>query len=135
VVDEDAGELVADGALDQGGGDCGVDAAGKPADDPAGADLRLDQRYLLVDDAVHAPRRGEAGDVVEEVLKHPLAVLGVQDLRVELHAGEPADRILERGDRRPSGGGRHGEPGRRRRHRVTVGHPHRELGGQVGQHD
>jgi len=29
VVDEDAGELVADGAVDEGGGDGGVDAAGE----------------------------------------------------------------------------------------------------------
>ena len=39
VVDEDAGELVADGAVDEGGGDGGVDAAGERADDAAVADL------------------------------------------------------------------------------------------------
>ena len=39
------------------------------------------------------------GDVVEEVLEHRLAVLGVQHLGVELHAGEPAPDVLERRDR------------------------------------
>ena len=33
VVDVDAGELVADGAVDEGGGDGGIDAAGESADD------------------------------------------------------------------------------------------------------
>src|SRR6185437_284101 len=39
VVNEHAGQLVADGALDQGGGDGGVNPAGQPADRPAVANL------------------------------------------------------------------------------------------------
>ena len=39
VVDEDAGELVADRAVDERGGDGGVDAAGERADHAAVADL------------------------------------------------------------------------------------------------
>ena len=44
---------------------------------------------LLVDDVDHRPGRAAAGDVVQEVLEHLLAVLGVQHLGVPLHAGEP----------------------------------------------
>ena len=39
MVDEDAGELVADGAVDERGGDRRVDAPGQPADDLLVADL------------------------------------------------------------------------------------------------
>ncbi len=42
VVDEDAGQLVADGAMDEHGGDGGIDAAGESADDAAVADLLAD---------------------------------------------------------------------------------------------
>ncbi len=39
VVDEDAGEAVADGAMDEHGGDGGIDSAGERADGVAVADL------------------------------------------------------------------------------------------------
>ena len=57
VVDEHAGEAVADGALDERGGHRGVDAAGEPADRPAVADLRADGLDLLVDDRCGGPGR------------------------------------------------------------------------------
>ena len=43
VVDEHAGELVADRPVDEQRGDRGVDAAGEPADHPAVADLGADR--------------------------------------------------------------------------------------------
>jgi hypothetical protein len=43
VVDEDAGQLVADRLVDQHRGDGGIDAARQPADHPALADLRADR--------------------------------------------------------------------------------------------
>ena len=100
VVDEDAGEVVADGPVHERRGDGRVDAAGQPADDELVADLRADRLDLLVDDVGRRPRRLDAGDVVEEVLEHRLAVLAVQHLGVELHAGEAA----RRGPRTPATG-------------------------------
>ena len=55
VVDEDAGELVADGLVDQHRGDGGIDAAGEAADHPALADLRADARDRLVAEGLHRP--------------------------------------------------------------------------------
>ena len=46
VVDEDAGELIADGAVDQRRGDGGVDAAREPADDAGRPHLGADARAL-----------------------------------------------------------------------------------------
>ena len=55
VVDEDAGELVADGAVDQGGGHRGVDAAGKAEDDMVAADLLADAGDGVLDDLPRRP--------------------------------------------------------------------------------
>ena len=99
VVDVDAGEPVADGALHDRGGDGGVDAAGQRADRAPLADLVADPLDLLVDDVEHRPGRPAAGDLEQEVLEHLLAVLGVQHLGVPLDAGHPARRRPRR--RRP----------------------------------
>jgi hypothetical protein len=119
VIDEHAGEPVADGALDERGGDRGVHAAGQPADRAAGADLLADELDLLLDDVQHRPRRAAAGQL-EEPRKDRGAVLGVHDLRVELHAEQPVLGVLDgrhRRRRRPRG---HREAGRRRRAGVPV---------------
>ena len=86
------------------------------------------ERDLLVDDVRLGPGRPQPGDVVQEVLQDLLAVLGVQHLGVELHAGQPARRRprTPRPARRPVDGG-HGEAARRAGHRVAVRHPHRLL--------
>ena len=133
VVDEHAGELVADGALHERRRDRGVDAAGQPADRAPVADLGADLLDLLLDDVDHRPGRPAAGDVEQEVAEHLLAVLGVQHLGVPLHAGEPPVEVLEGGDGGAGGGGEHVEPGRRRDDRVAVAHPDPVLAGHVGQ--
>ena len=70
------------------GGDGGVDAAGEAADHAARADLRADAVDLLGDDVAAVPVGGEARGLVQEVLEHALAVVGVLDLGVPLHAVE-----------------------------------------------
>ena len=100
VVDEDAVQPVADRALHDGRGHRGVDAAGEAADGQAAvADLLADALDLLLGDVEHRPGLAGAGDVVEEVLEHLLAVLGVQHLGVPLHAGQAAVDVLEGRDR------------------------------------
>ena len=133
VVDEDAGELVADGLVDQQRGDRGVDAAREPADDAVAPDLGADPLDLLLDHGSGRPRGRRAGNVVEEVLQQVLAVRRVHDLGVELDAVEPAARVLERGNRC-----RCGRPGddrslRRRDDGVAMAHPDDLLLGQAGE--
>ena len=55
VIDEDAGELVADSPLHQGSRDRRVDTAGESADDLAIPDLRADTGNLIVDHALRGP--------------------------------------------------------------------------------
>ena len=123
MVDEDAGELVADGAVQERGDDRGVDAAGQAADDLRVADLRADALDGLVDDVDHRPRRRDAGDVVEEVPDDVLAVLRVRDLGVELRRVEPALRVLHRGDRSGAGARGDGEALGHGADAVAVAHP------------
>ena len=89
VVDEDAGQLVADGTVDEQRRDRRVDAARQPAEHALRADLRADPLHLLVDDRSRRPAGRRSRDAVEEVLEHRLAVRRVHDLGVELHAVEP----------------------------------------------
>ena len=93
VVDEDTGQLVADGALHQCGGHRRVHAAGQPADRVPVADLGahlLDQR---IGDVGGRPVRAEPGEVVQEPAEHLLPVRGVHDLRVVLHPGQAPVRF------------------------------------------
>ena len=105
-VDEDAGELGADGLVHQRRRHRRVDAAREAADGPAVADLGPDGLDLRLDDRAHRPVRAESAGVVEEVLEHLLAVRGVDDLGVELHAEDAAVAVLEGGRRRVAGAGR-----------------------------
>ena len=67
VVDEDAGELVADRLVDQHRRDRRIDAAGEAADHPAPPDLLADAGDRLVLELRHRPVAGEPGDLVHEI--------------------------------------------------------------------
>ena len=66
VVDEDAGEAVADGLVDEHGDHGGVDAAGESEDDGAVADLLADVRDGLVDELLEIPGAGAAAGALAE---------------------------------------------------------------------
>ena len=99
VVDEDAGQLVADGFVDERGGDGGVDAAGERADDAPGPDFRADAGDGVGDEVAGVPIAATAADLVEEVIQDGGAVLGVDDFGVELDADDAAV-VADGGDRR-----------------------------------
>ena len=132
VVDEHAGQLVADGALHQRGGHGGVDTTGQGAQHPALADLLADRGDLVLDHVGRGPRAVQPGAAQQEVLDHPLAEGRVDHLGVPLDAVQPALVVLERGDVGARGGRGDLHPGGSRGHRVAVGHPHR-LGRRSGR--
>ena len=90
VIDEHAGELVADRAVDERRGHRRVDAAGQPEDHFVRADLRADARDRLGDVVRHVPVAVAAADLVHEALQQRLALERVRDFRMELHAVEAA---------------------------------------------
>jgi hypothetical protein len=65
-VDEDAGELVADRAMDERRGDGGIDAARQPEDHRIVADLRANPGDRFIDVARHRPVAGATADVPDE---------------------------------------------------------------------
>ena len=133
VVDEHAGQPVADRAVDEQRRHARVDSAREPADRPPVADLGADRLDLVLDHRARAPRPLASARVLEEVRQHLLAVRRVDHLGMEL---DPVDRAFGRLERRHRRRGRRrerGESGRRREHRVAVGHPAALLRRRAGQ--
>ena len=92
MIDEDAGELLADRFVDQHGGDRRVDAAGQAADHAALADLLADFLDRLVLEGAHGPVAGEARDLAHEIADQRRAVRRVHDFEMELRGVEFALR-------------------------------------------
>ena len=69
VVDEDAGQLVADRLVDQHRRDRRIDAAGEAADHPALADLGADRLARLGAERRHRPVALQPGDLVDEIAR------------------------------------------------------------------
>ena len=123
VVDEDAGELVADRLVDQHRRHRGIDAAGQPADDAAVADLRRGCARSRSSGRRPWSSRRPARDLVHEVGEQLAAARRVHDLRVELHAVEPARLVGDRRERRALETATTRKPGGSRVDAVAVAHP------------
>ncbi len=125
MVDEDAGELVADRLVDQDRRDRRIDAAREAADHAGFADLRADAGDLLGAKRGHRPVALEARDFVQEIGDEFGAVGRVDHLGVE-HGGVVAPLLVRR-DRigRVLGHGVDAETLRELRYPVAMAHPHR----------
>ena len=139
VVDVDAGQAVAHGAMDEGGRDGRVDPAREGADDPpfgargrsVGVDALADGGHGGGDEVAGGPGGVSAGDAEDEVAQDVPPGRRVDDLGVELDAVEPPVGIGQAGERR---GGRQGgrmEADGWPRDEVAVAHPDGLLAGHV----
>ncbi len=126
-VDEDAGELVADGLVHERCHRDRVDAAGKSADDFLVADLLADGVDRLADEAGHGPETTGAAVVVQEVADDLGAPRGVDHFRMELDPEELPVGVGHRRHRCDTGDRGDLEAGGRRFHRVAVAHPTDEF--------
>ena len=104
-VDEDTGQPVPDGPVDEQGGHRGVDPARQRAQHVAVADPGPDRRLLLLDDRDAGPVGPAAGRLVQEVPEQVHAPLGVGDIGVELDPVQAPLGVLERGHRGGVGAG------------------------------
>ena len=97
VIDEDAGELVADRLVDEHRGDRRIDAARQAADHPALADLRADRLARLGAERRHRPVALQSRDLMDEIGDQLGAVGRVDDFGME-HQAVIAARLV--GDQR-----------------------------------
>ena len=125
MIDEDAGELLADRLMDEHGGDGGIDAAGQSANHPALADLFADLVDRLQLERAHGPVAGAARDLAHEIAKERRAVRGVHDFEMELRGVEFALVVGDHGDRRVGRGAGGDKALRQLGDAVAVAHPHR----------
>ena len=95
VVDEDAGEPIADRLMDERGHDRRVDAAGQPAQDPPVAHPLADAGNPGVDEVLHRPFGLGAADAQDEVAQDLATVDAVGDLGMELQAVDRAVAVAE----------------------------------------
>ena len=99
VVDENAGELIANRAMDERRSGRRVDATREAADHSAVADLGAHRRNLLVDNRGRRPALLEARDLAQEAVEDLGAIRRVDDLRMELDPVQAALRALAGSDR------------------------------------
>ncbi len=131
VIDIDAGQLVADGFVDQYGGDCTIDPAGQAADHFAPiwahAHLRADFGNLGLAEFGHGPVAGQAADVADEILEQLGPVGGVHHFHVELGGVDALLVVGDNGKRRALAGSHRAEAGGEAGDTVAVAHPHLVL--------
>ena len=123
VIHEDAGQLIAHGALQQGSGHGAVHAAGQGQQHAAVADLTAALGHRLLHIGGHGPLGAEAADGVQEILQDLGAVFGMQHLGMELHAVELLVGALHRCVKAALGGADDLEAGRQALHLDAVAHP------------
>ena len=124
VVDEYAGQLVADGAVQKRGDHRGVDTTGQAQQDVGRAHLRPNLGNGVFDDVGRGPQGFAAADVLDEARQDAAALLGVGHFRVELHAVVAQGIVVHAGDRAARGAGQHMEVARHLGDLVAMAHPH-----------
>ena len=131
VVDEDAGQAVADGPVDQHRGDRGVHPAGQGADDLAVAHLLPDVFGGGLDEGGHGPQGIELTDAEQKVAENLFAPGRVVHFGMKLHPVQPPGEVSDG----PGGAGvaaaDHLEPRRQALHPVAVAHPDLLFGVQA----
>ena len=123
-VHEHAGELVADGPVQQRRHYRGIHSARQAQQHLVVAHLRTDGGDAVLDDVAGGPQRLAAADVQHEAAQDPVTLTGVGDFGMELHAVPAFFLVGHAGDGTGRGAGDAHEVGRQRRHPVAVAHPH-----------
>ena len=124
VIHKHAGQLVADGPMDQCRRHRGIHPAGQPQDHFVVADLRFDFLHRLADVVRHVPVLRATANVVHEAVQHCLALRGMGHLGMELQCVKVPRFVRHTGNGRGGIAGDHRETRRQCRHFVAVTHPH-----------
>lgn len=123
VIDENAGELAADGFGEENRRHRGIDAAGEGAEGPPGANLCFEISDGTVNEGVHFPVSGAAADGVDKVLEHSFPLGGVEHFGVKLDGVEAPGTVFHGRDRADRRRCRYPEAFGHRSNIVGVAHP------------
>ena len=136
LVNEHAGELIADRPVQQEGQGGGIHAPGEGQQHPLLAHLGPHIGDRLVDEGGSGPIGDAIADVISEIADQGHAAAGVHHLRMELHAIQTSAEVGHRRLGGVVGVGQAHEALRQALHRIAVAHPHRgtvvHVGEQVG---
>ena len=133
VVHEDAGELAADGLVEQHAGYGGIHATAQAQDHALVPDLLPECLDRRLDERVRGPVAGAAADVQCEVGQHAGTLDRVVHLRMELHREGGFAREIKSSVHDIGRGGDDAGTGRQRGNAVTVRHPDLRFGGNALQ--
>ena len=127
VIDEDAGEPIADRALHERRRDRGINAAREAANRAPRADLFAHALHRAVHERRNRPAPCAAAQAEREVAQQLVAALGVQHLGMKLHAQQRARSVGDRRERRVRAGRDHLEAVGQPQHAIAVAHPDRVI--------
>ena len=133
IVDKDAGELLPDGLVEQGGGHAGINTPAQSENDPFRPNLVFDFLHRLVNEMPHGPMLAAAADAVDEIGNDFPPARSVDDLGMKLESEKSPVPVLDGGELRVVGGGHRLEAVRRRDQLVPVGIPDLQGIGEVGE--
>ena len=124
VVDEHAGQVFTDSAVQQHRGHGRVHAAGQAEDHFIVANLLTDAGNGVVDNFLWGPQRFTLADVAYKTFQHTQTLTGVGHFRVELHAVEAFFLVRHNGERAGLGAGNGDKAFWDGSHFVAVAHPY-----------
>ncbi len=124
MIDKYAGQLSADGLMQQRGEHGGIDASRQSQQHAVLAHLSADARNAVLDDIASRPARAAAGDFAHEAPQNFAALQTMRDFRMKLQAVKMPRFIRHGGERRIVAGGDDLESRRQRRHAIAMTHPH-----------
>src|SRR3954447_7991035 len=124
MIDEDAGQLLADSLMDEDRGDRRIDAAGETAEHPGLADLRSDFVDRLLLEGAHGPIAATARNIAHEIANEGCAMRRMHHFEMELGGVELAFLVRDHGDGRVAGRGNNVETLRQPGDTVAMAHPH-----------
>ena len=123
VVDEHAGQLIAERLVQQRGDHRGIHPAGKPQQDTVPTDTVAHRSDAVLDDVAGRPQRCAVAQIDDETLQDALPLAGMGDFGMKLQAVEAALVVRDAGDRGAFGARDELEAGRQFGDLVAMTHP------------
>src|SRR5690606_20958528 len=124
LINNSAGKLVADSAMQQGRRDGRIDTAGQAEDHFLVTHLFTNLLDGVLDNVVRGPQLFAAADIAHETLQQTTTLQGMSHFRMELHAVEMLFVVAHAGNRAGIRHCRGDKTGRQRADAITVAHPH-----------